>query len=181
MTKLNIYRKSGCHCNGPVLIYDHKGILFYSSDWAGGFIGLFNLPVGTYYTKQNVKILKSPLPSPVIHLPQKERNQKIPKSVKIHFGHNPAKATIYHKQNKILFDKSFLTKPLYEIWFIFYHELGHKLYYTEHKADLYAAKRMFKHGFNESQIMLAPFNSLSSKNFFRTSLIIKTVNHASSR
>lgn len=178
MYKLNIYRKTGCYCAHPVLIYDHRGNIFYNSNWAGNFRGYFNLPVGQYYTNNNVKYLKEPIATPIIHLPRKERNKPLPKSIKIQFGNNPAKATIYHKQNRILFDKKYLEKPLYEIWFIFYHELGHKLYQTEWKADLYATKRMFKAGFNESQILLAPWSSLSSKQEFRKTILIKSVNHA---
>ena len=179
MRKLDLHKKTGFFADRPIKIFDHRGILFYDSTWAGNFLGLFNLPVGVYYTNALLTQLPDPVSSPVIHLPRKERRNKIPKSIKIEFGRNPAKATIYHRQNRILFDNSFKRKPLYEIWFVFYHELGHKLYESEHKADLYAAKQMFKRGFNESQIMLAPWNSLSSKNYFRKSLILKTVNHAS--
>lgn len=177
MHRLDIPHKTGCFCKERFRIYDYKGILFYCSDWPGQFIGLFNLPEGTYYTKANITILPKPNPSPVLKLPRRERHKKPPKNITVQFGHNPSKATIYHKQNRILFDTQFLRKPLYVVWFIYYHELGHKLYKSEHKADLFAAKMMFRDGFNETQIMQAPFNSLSSKQNFRKHLILKTLHH----
>jgi hypothetical protein len=175
MHRFDIPHKTGCFCKGSFRIYDYKGRLFYDSSWPGQTLGLFNLPEGTYYTKENIKFLDKPNPSPVLRLPRRERNKKPPKNIIIKFGNNPAKATIFHKQNKILFDTQFLQKPLYVIWFIYYHELGHKLYKSEHKADLFAAKMMFRDGFNETQIMQAPFDSLSSKNNFRKHLILKSL------
>lgn len=181
MHRLDITCKTGCFCKGVFHIYDYKGGLFYSSEWPGQFIGLFNLPEGVYHTKADITILDKPIPKPVLHLPRRERKKKPPKNITIKFGNNPAKATIFHKQNKILFDTQFLRKPLYVVWFIYYHELGHKLYTAEHKADLFAAKMMFRDGFNETQIMRAPFDSLSSKNNFRKHLILKTLNHVRTR
>jgi hypothetical protein len=171
--KIVVKRKTGFHSNERVIIYDFRNQLFYDSIWAGNFIGLFNLPIGTYYTNSNITKLNKPVKTPYVPLPKRERNKKMPKRLIIKYAENPSKATIFHDTNTIVFDTSFLRKPLYVVYFIMFHELGHKLYKTEHKADLYATKRMFGAGFNQSQIMLAPFQSLSSKNHFRRSLILK--------
>ena len=78
----------------------------------------------------------------------------------------------------IVFDNSFKSKPLYVTYFIFFHELGHKYYKKEHYADLYAAKHMLNSGFNVTQVLQAPFQSLSAKSMIRAQLLINNFNHA---
>ena len=72
----------------------------------------------------------------------------------------------------ITFDGSFQDSPLYEIWMIFYHECGHRLYKTEKYCDRYAAKCMLRDGYNPSQIGYAVIDSLSDRQDERKEFVI---------
>lgn len=165
MQKLIIETKTGFSSLLPFKIYDNKGLLFYSSDFVSkiseGKRQFFNLPVGIYEYEGFLIKLPQPIKHKPIILPKPERNFK-KRSYKIIFGENPNKCSIFYKTGIILFDKSFLTKPLFVRYNIYYHELGHHLYKSEHLADLFAAKIMLEKGFNPSQIGYGIMDSLSN-------------------
>jgi hypothetical protein len=179
MRKLVLLQKSGFSSLLPFRIYDNKGILFYSSDFVNkineGEKHNFNLPFGSYEFDGFLIPLNKPVEYKNILLPKPQRHlQKKP--YKIIFGTNANKCTIFYEKGIILFDKSFLSKPLYVRYNIYFHELGHHLYKTEKYADLFAAKKMLEKGFNPSQIGYGILDSLSSlqyerKNFTVTKLL----------
>lgn len=50
----------------------------------------------------------------------------------------------------IYYNDRYEKMPVYARKLIFFHELGHRYYYTEAYCDLYATKRMLEAGYNES-------------------------------
>lgn len=165
MQKLILETKTGFSSILPFRIFDNKGILFYSSDFvskiSNGQRQNFNLPSGIYEYEGYIIKLPNPIKFKEIKLPIPERNKE-QRKYKILFGNNPNKCSIFYDKGIILFDKSFLTKPLYIRYNIYFHELGHHFYKTEKLADLYAAKKMLEKGFNPSQIGYGILDSLSS-------------------
>ena len=161
----------------PFKIYDHRQILFYSSDFVKNFKGVFSLPKGVYYSDNEIfKIsqLKDNFNS--FKLPKRERDLKHNFDIfKIYFSNNPSKCTINHIDKTINFDKSFKDKPLYILHFVLSHEMGHNYYKTEEYADLYAVKQMLKMGYNPSQIGLCPLLSLSKHSDYRKNIIVKQI------
>lgn len=172
MQLISIDKKTGFKAlDNQVVILDRNLQPFYS--WQGKTGFLFNLPVGIYYTASRTE--KRPKPKefkiPALPTPEK-KGAKLPKAIKIKIGENPHKASIWTRDNFILFDSGLFkihSKP--RIVYIFLHEIGHYFYRTEWKADLFAAVQMLKKGYNPSQIFDASRNSLSKKNYQR---IVKT-------
>lgn len=165
MNTIKIDVKTGFKCDdlNPIFIYTDKGDLFYTSSILKNFKGRFNLPKGIYKTPNNLTILKNPIEYKVT-LPKPERNyfDNID-TAKILFDENPNKCTIFHNKNIILFDNSFKNKSEIVLKTIIEHERGHKKYFTEWKADLFAFSRMLDMGYNPSQIK-AVFLTILSKN-----------------
>jgi len=136
----------------PVIILDESNNLFYTSKELNNFKGRFNLPSGKYQTNNTLKKLEKPL-NYVIVLPKFERNFNTDVyKFRIMFGENINKCTIFHNRNTILFDNSFLNKSKCVLYTILEHEHGHKYYFTEWKADIFAFKKMLELGYNPSQI-----------------------------
>jgi hypothetical protein len=176
MKDLILEEKTGFSSIMPFDIYESSGILFYSSEFTDkiskGERLNFNLPHGEYKYNGNFIKLDSPVAVKNVPLPMKER-RIAGKRYKIEFGNNPNKCTIFYDKGLILFDSSFLNKPLYIKYLIYNHELGHHFYKSEDKADLYAVKRMLERGFNPSQIGRGALESLSDRSMDR---IMKIVN-----
>jgi hypothetical protein len=175
MRPLNIDKKTGFRSTMPFIINDQRGIIFYSSDFtdkiASGKPLEFNVMSGMFTYDGNFVKLDSPVPVKNIATPLKERNINS-KRYDIQFGNNPNKCTIFYDAGVILFDNSFLNKPLYIKYTIYFHELAHHYYVTESKADLYAAKVLLELGFNPSQIELAFLESLSEASIERQMNIV---------
>ena len=175
MRKLILDKKTGFRSTLPFSICDPNGIEFYNSDFTKHISENkpleFNVPAGVW--QYNGNFIKLPFPVSVknVALPLKERNITL-KRYDIEFGSNPNKCTIFYERGIILFDNSFLSKPLYVKYLIYFHELGHHWYITESKADLYAAKKLLELGFNPSQIQMGILNSLSEKSIERQMKIV---------
>jgi len=178
MKKIILETKKGFTSILPFKIYDLKEILFYSSDFVSkisqGKRLFFNLPVGIYLLDGFIIELPKPVKYKEIILPAFERN-KPKKNYKIIFGSNPNKCTIFYDKGVILFDSTFLNRPLYERYNIYFHELGHHYYKTEKFADLFAAKKMLEKGFNPSQIGYGILDSLSNLQQERKNFTIKKI------
>lgn len=158
----------------PIVIRDARGIMFYDTTLLVPKVQYFNMPVGIFYVESGYFVPTfSPRVYPLAKLPKPERNRRRPFDFKIEFANNPNKCSIIWDEKRIVFDNSFWDKPLPEIWFIYYHEIGHALYETEEYADLYASNMMKKRGYNPSQICYAHINSLSSANFERKQFLNK--------
>lgn len=164
MYKITCNKKSGFKhpSNDIFYIYDWRGVIFYSNDILKQKACSFNLPEGVYYSKTKFETLHRPNKHANIKLPKKERDFDI-KEFKITFEANPNKATVYYDKPRIIFDVYYKKCPLYELFFTFFHELGHRYYSTEKYCDLYAAKRMYEIGFNTSQIGRASVLMLSQR------------------
>lgn len=168
MRDLILEQKTGFASRMPFNIYDTRGNVFYSDTFCNtikeGRVLKFNMPAGNYKYDGNFIKLDQPVSTMNITLPTPERNMSNKmKRYNIIFGDNPNKCTIYYDDGIILFDSSFLDKPLYVKYGIYYHELGHHFYTTEWKADLYATKKMLDKGFNPSQIGRVGLFTLSNK------------------
>ena len=178
MKKLILETKTGFSSILPFRIYDNRGILFYSSEFVSkiskGERLFFNLPLGIYEYEGFIIQLPKPVRQKEIILPEPERKKEF-KKYKILFGENPNKCSIFYAKGIILFDNSFLSRPLYERYNIYFHELGHHFYKTEKLADLFAAKKMLEKGFNPSQIGLGLMDSLSNLQTERKIFTIKKI------
>jgi hypothetical protein len=153
MYKINCLKKSGFkHPSKSVFyIYDYRGVLFYTNEILKKKECSFNLPEGVYYSKTKFIQLSRPNKTKNIKLPKKERDLNF-KKFTISFKPNPNKATVFYENPNIVFDTYYKTCPLPELFFTFFHELGHRYFATEKYCDLFAAKNMLEMGFNISQI-----------------------------
>jgi len=177
---LVISKKTGFVANSPFTIYDERGKIFYSDSFTEKLQKFgkvyFNMPKGYYSLTGKIYRLNNPVKHRKIKLPPFERHFK-ERKLEIQFGTNPNKASIFWKNNVILFDNSFLEKPKYILFDIYFHELGHRFYKSEHLADLYATKRLLQLGFNKSQIGRSIVSTLSDRSHYRKVLKINTLNH----
>lgn len=176
MRQINIKKKTGFRVTDPfqpIVIRDHRGIFFYSTEPMLPKVKQFNLPPGTYCVDTGYF---SPMAFPVkydrIRLPFPERILPKPEFFAVSFGNNPNKCTIFWNEKRILFDNQFREKPLYEVFSILFHEEGHHLYKTEKYADIYAANKMLEYGFNPYYTGIAPLASLSNKQIERKNYVV---------
>ena len=179
MRRLYIKRKTGFKVKDPykpIIIRDSRGILFYDTTPIIPKVKRFNLPGGfpLYLESGNIEKLPKPVRYKLSRLPIRERyNKPKPFNFRIKFSNNPNKATIFWNHKAITFDSDFLEMPIPMVYFILFHEFGHRLYKTEKYADLYAKNMMLKRGFNPTQIGLAQIYGLSPKNIERKRYIIR--------
>lgn len=186
MRNLILENKTGFSTNLPFEIFDRWGNLFYSNQFTNRGKNLtmvhaplfkFNLPAGTYKYNGVFYKLKKPLNFKFRKLPPIERKKPI-KKFKIIFAYNPNKCSIYYNLGFIIFDNQFKKAPIYQIYDIYYHELGHHFYKTESFADMYASNQMLKIGFNPSQIGRVALQTLSESQNYRKEIKVKTLKNA---
>ncbi len=179
MYKLTLREKTGFQVvdpTQPVIIRDYRGVLFYSTEPMLPRVMKFNLPAGEFFVDAGyIRRMSSPNPVTLSRLPFPERFYPSTSDFNVQFGTNPNKCTVFWDEKLILFDKSFLDKPLPQIDFIRLHEEGHSRYETEKYADLYAANAMLEKGYNESQIGTAHIDSLSSNQYERKEYILNRI------
>lgn len=177
MYKINLDKKTGFRVRDnsiPILIRDNRGIMFYSTD--GMDVEQFNLPTGCYLVDSGMfTALTEPVDYKLIDLPPKQRLKKNPANFDVRFGPNPNKCSVIWHKNLILFDTSFKEKPMPQLDFILGHEFGHRFYITESYADMYAANRMLKMGYNPSQIGDGQIMSLSERQISRKNNIVQNL------
>lgn len=172
MVEIDVNEKTGFIINDPykpVTIRDCRGMLFYTNETELPHIKQFNLPpLGKFYIDSgNFKSVSKPVTYPFLVLPDAEHSFPNTDSFAIEWGDNPHKCTINFKTGVILFDNTFKTKTLPEIFFILGHEKGHQFLLTEKYVDLYACNWMLAKGFNPLQILQAQKNTLSEKSDYR--------------
>ena len=126
------------------------------------------MPEGLYNTINYITELKRPLVYICPSLPTPEKTIPI-KDITISRGNNPHKASIEVKTGEISLDDSY-TDPC-EIAFILGHEIGHFLYKTEWKCDLYSCNEMLKRGYNPSQCLYNQNFCLSDKQDERKKIV----------
>lgn len=154
---------SGFRAKAPIRIYDAKDRLFYckensiSSDKSVHF----NLPAGEYRSERIPKRLRGPIRYILPKLPKPEYKRPLPE-LKIILENNPRKCSVYFATGIIKLDPKFADQPLPNITHILFHELGHFLYISEWKCDLFSCHNMLKLGFNPSQCLKVMLHNLSS-------------------
>jgi hypothetical protein len=183
MKKIHVSEVRGFRCKDKTIqIFDDKKKPFYLRLNPNAETCYFNLPIGTYFTKNNIKN-NSVVAYDIPNLPKPEKLFPIPKKFFIVVTKNPNKCTVYMRSGKIDFDRDFLkslNKPT--ITFIFLHEFAHYLYSdygndSEKKCDTYATIKMLEKGYNPNQILKASLNSLTNSQNSKERKV-NTFNHA---
>lgn len=176
MKSLVLNTKTGFSSLLPFSVYDSRGIIFYSDKFttviSEGKRLFFNLPKGEYLIKGFIQRLAKPIENDVIELPEPERIKPL-RNYRIVYKNNPNKCTIYYNIRLIVFDIAFKKYPKFIRDNIYFHEIGHHYYKSEHLADLFAAKKMLEKGYNKSQIGLTSLLTLSEKSDYRKSFIFE--------
>jgi hypothetical protein len=184
MRKLVVNKKTGLRIKDvykPVIIRDDRMIIFYSTESMLPDCNVFNLPKGTYFVESgNFESLPSPIPFTLIKLPTGNRFfYPNAGNFPIKIVKNPNKCSIDWERKVILLDESFREKSWPIIDFILSHEIGHKYYGdkpdSEINADLFAANRMIKKGYNPSQIAYAQLDSLSGRQLERKNVLTQKI------
>lgn len=182
MVELNINAKTGFKItdpNKPVVIRDFRGLFFYSTEGLAPNVEEFNLPgFGKYFVDSgHFKQLPEPVRFKRLALPAIAENKFFPDPTqfKIEFGDNPYKCTVSYVKGIIKFDNAFRDASLPQIYFLLYHEYGHQFFKTEKYADFMSANYMMVKGFNPSQIVTAPWTTLSDKQEFRKQLLVRRI------
>lgn len=165
----------------PVIIRDKRGILFYSTEDMTPRVTYFNMPAGEFFVDSGwIEPVGKPRRYELATLPPHERDYGAMENFTITYEPNPNKCTVYWDLKEIVFDTSFMERPIPEVMFILFHEYGHRYFETEKFADLYASNRMKLSGYNPSQIALAQVGSLSERQQprkeFLVNRLIETLN-----
>lgn len=157
-----VYRKTGFDIlSGPVIIHERDTLFFDTTKIRG--IKSFNLPKGEYkILRGKISVRNSPVFYEKLYLEPRERNRKLPTDFKIIFERNPHKCLIDWFKKVVIFDTSFKNRPRNELIFIYAHELAHAFFKSEEEADKQAHNFMLDLGFNPSQIIFVPFDTLEN-------------------
>ena len=164
----------------PIIIKDHRDIMFYDSRLLRKPPDTFNLPAGKYYVQSGVfKSLPKPVNFKKIDLPKPTRQRPLPTDFEIKFEDRPDKAQINWDAKTITFDNSFLRAPLPTVYFILFHEYGHAYYDGtkdgEKYCDAFAHNMMIDRGFNPSQSGLSSILSLSDRQLERKHFLLDEI------
>lgn len=133
----------------------------------------FNLPIGEYFTENEIIKLRRPIKYICPPLPKPDKDL-IPQEMNFFVTDNPHKASIDVSTGDVIIDHSINEKEKPFKCFVLLHEVGHNYYNGgthEHFCDIFAAKTMLeKLGFNPSQVYLAQEfclseNSINRKDF----------------
>jgi len=158
--QFKVNNKSGFSSNdSEILILDKNKIPFYYRE-NNKLNFKFNLPIGTYYTENNLIELKKPCFYTTPKLKPFYYNKPFPKRFKIIYKDNPNKCSVDLSRAVIIFDKSFKSEPRFVKDFIKFHELGHYRYSgrgqeSERDCDDFSTWCLIKIGYNPSQISVA--------------------------
>lgn len=148
---------TGFYSENPVKIF-RNGKLFYSFDK----VCKFNLPIGRYQTYNQLSKLKHPVHYNLKTLPRPERDIKLPSKFTVLKENNPNKCSVNMLTGVILIDPNFAMQNPVFLTFVLFHELGHYLYETEWKCDVFASNQMLKRGYNPSQCFNSSYHTLKN-------------------
>jgi len=163
-------KTTGFWSNDPCILINAGGNTFYYMENDTCRRITFNLPQGEYDVKSDIKPLARPLRYKCPKLPEREKMIPI-KEIEVRIGRNKNKASIDVRSGAILIDSQFI-KNICEQKFISGHELGHFLYRTEWKCDLFSAKLMLENGYNPSQCFYSNAFCLSDKQEERKDILL---------
>jgi hypothetical protein len=122
----------------------------------------FNLPPGKYEFLTPFKILEKPVNFTMPKARKREHFHPLPKpgELKVIYGNNPNKASIFPKKHVIIFDSKYKNAPQIVKDYLLFHELGHYLYKSEKFADEYAQAQLIEKGYPLSMIVKAAEKTL---------------------
>lgn len=158
---ISIKNKTGFSSSGgAVMVTLPSGKLFYQVKRKSPFT--FNLPKGTYKIQGNVKMLSKPIEYRIKAKRVQESRHPLPKrgELKIEYGDNPNKASIFIKQHRILIDNSYKNAPEVVKAYLIAHEIGHYRYKTERYADEFAQQVLLDKGYPMTLIVQAAASTL---------------------
>jgi len=162
MQVIKIDEKQGFYTDGPVEIYDKRGIFLRY-----GKPTYFNLPEGTYsVTKGIISALEEPVYYEPLHLAMATKPPLTRKvNVRTRHSNETEKMDIDYQNDDMRINPQWeatLTTPEYE--FATRHECGHYFYHADdqgqYNCDLMAADSMLQDGFNPDQIRKASHGTL---------------------
>ena len=174
MQLLTVNKKSGFATGDvSIRIYTPDGKPCYIVDNYKGRHD-FNLPIGQYYTDNNLQRLPAPVNFKVPEMPKPNRHEKIPGTLKVFYRDNPHTASINCKKGILIFDHKIKDLPKFQQDFIKFHEIAHQYYggYNIHtqpeeyiqaeiNCDTFAAICMIAKGYNPTQSFLTVKHSLN--------------------
>jgi hypothetical protein len=158
---VNLKSKTGFSSSGGAVMVTHAGgKLFYQVKRESPFT--FNLPKGQYKIEGNVKMLSKPIEYKIKANRIKESDHALPKrgELKIEFGDNPNKASIWVKKHRILIDNRYKDAPEVVKSYLIAHEIGHYRYKTERYADEFAQQVLLDKGYPMTLIVQAAASTL---------------------
>jgi len=135
-------------------VYDENGIFYIKEGRAS-----FNLPPGEY----NI-INAEPNGTAIVYkcpmLPFPEKLNVLPKLSRLKlliadnaYGQVINKAAVCVSKNELFLNEQFFNYPTVHRLCLLAHELGHYIYKTEYKCDLFAINHLIKYGLNPSQFV----------------------------
>jgi hypothetical protein len=160
MNFVRLNKKGGFHCDGQVKVHTPDGKVFYEFKKKTPFY--FNLPKGIYHIEGNVKPLKKAIEYKIKEKRKKESDHALPQrnELKIEFGDNPNKASIWVKKHYILLDNRYKDAPQVVKDYLIAHEIGHYRFKTERYADEFAQQVLLDKGYPMSLIVQAAASTL---------------------
>lgn len=122
----------------------------------------FNLPAGNYEFLTPFKVLPRPVKFTMPKARKREHFYPLPKpgELKVIYGNNPNKASIFPRKHVIIFDAKYKNAPQVVKDYLLFHEIGHYLYKTEKFADEYAQAQLIEKGYPLSMIVKAAEKTL---------------------
>jgi hypothetical protein len=139
-----------------ILIFDENLRPFYAkkNDNHGGKIR-FNLPVGTFYTENNLRPLKERIRYKLNDLPAPTKITPLPEKFSFRISPNPNKCSTNLQTGVMVMDTDLAKESRCITDFVKFHELGHYYYSgdenSEKNCDIFAINKMLENGYNPSQ------------------------------
>lgn len=180
---LNVDKKTGFKNTNrsiPIIIKDHRGIMFYDGRYLKRPPKQFNLPPGKYeVVSGQFNEMMYPVEFKKLKLPKPNRNWDFPTDFEVIFKPLKDKAQINWDRKIITMDPSFKKLPLPTVFFILFHEYGHARYggsiEDETSCDMFAHNMMIDKGFNPSQTGLSSITSLSDRQLTRKHFLLDEI------
>jgi hypothetical protein len=122
----------------------------------------FNLPIGIYYTDNTIFELPKPITYIVAPMPKPEKQIEM-KNLQVNIINGfDKKANINVGEGIINMRAEFFQMPR-PIWLkVYFHEIGHHMFFSEHLCDRFADLCMLKMGYNPSQLIAGTLCSLDN-------------------
>lgn len=164
---------TGFESYAPVIaIFDDRGNAFYYFENDDEERITFNLIPGNYDLRCEISPLRRPLTYVLPKLPKAERYLKVPENFDFEFYPNRNKASVDLQNGFGIVDTDYEHGDTPQLIFLKSHEIGHYIYKTEWKCDVYAALSMIERGFNPTQCYYAEACCLSDNGKVRKNILL---------